>query len=210
MGKGGPTNKRHADGEVDTSTASKRLLQTNKFAPLAAETFEKEEQLPPFYTTGFPENFGADIDYYVKNVKKSLKVSHHRCTDGYKITVPAVNHYRAVEALLNKKKILYFSHDMEAEKPYKAIVGGLDDMDPFLLETELKEVGLEPLKIFKIKRHNTNARYRDQLDLIHFPKKKTSVKDLRIYKKSTRSPTISSNGNGTNRCTRRSRSAQTA
>lgn len=175
MGKGGPSNKRRADGEVDTSTASKRLLQTNKFAPLAEETIEKKERLPPFYTRGFPENFGADIDYYVK---KGLKVSLRRCTDGYKITVPAVNHYRAVEALLNKKQIQYFTHDMEAEKPYKAIVRGLDDMDPSLLEAELKEVGLEPLKIFKIRRHNTNARYRDQLYLIHFPKKQTSMKDL--------------------------------
>nr|XP_029719348.1 uncharacterized protein LOC115261587 [Aedes albopictus] len=172
MGKGGPSNKRRADGEVDTSTASKRLLQTNKFAPLAEETIEKKERLPPFYTRGFPENFGADIDYYVK---KGLKVSLRRCTDGYKITVPAVNHYRAVEALLNKKQIQYFTHDMEAEKPYKAIVRGLDDMDPSLLEAELKEVGLEPLKIFKIRRHNTNARYRDQLYLIHFPKKQTSM-----------------------------------
>lgn len=194
MGKPGDSGrgKRPSDGEDET--AHKRLLDNNLFASLAAEKaaekaakaakankpataagVQKKERMPPFYTKGFPETLCQDLD---NSDKQGLKVTLRRCTDGYKITVPSIEHYRAVNDYLTMKKVEFFTHDMAAEKPYKAILRGLDDMDTSKLEAELVEVGFKPAKIFKIKRHNTNKRYRDQLYLIHFPKGTTNLKEL--------------------------------
>lgn len=190
MGKPGDSGrgKRPSDGEDET--ARKRLLDNNLYASLAAEKepkaakankpataagVKKKEKMPPFYTRGFPEKLCQDMDFYVK---KGLQVALRRCTDGYKITVPSIEHYRAVAEYLKVKKVEYFTHDMAAEKPYKAILRGLDDMEIDTLKAELEGVGLKPANIFKIKRHNTNKRYRDQLYLIHFPKGSTNLKEL--------------------------------
>lgn len=173
MGKPGPpgTQKRRADGEEEEN----RVLKANRFAALASDNVEKKERLPPFYTKGFPEHLYKDIDYYVK---RGLQATLRRCTGGYKITVPSANHYKAVEELLKRESVEYFTHDKEAEKPLKVILRGLDDMDVKLLEEELKEAGLKPQNIHKIKRHNVNRRYRDQLYLIHLPKGSTTIKEL--------------------------------
>nr|XP_029718199.1 uncharacterized protein LOC115260969 [Aedes albopictus] len=132
------TQKRRADGEEEEN----RVLKANRFAALASDNVEKKERLPPFYTKGFPEHLYKDIDYYVK---RGLQATLRRCTGGYKITVPSANHYKAVEELLKRESVEYFTHDKEAEKPLKVILRGLDDMDVKLLEEELKEAGLKPL-----------------------------------------------------------------
>ncbi|XP_021706533.1 histone H1-I-like [Aedes aegypti] len=66
MGKPGPsgTQKRRADATVEENV-SKRVLKTNRFAVLA-ESVEKKERCPPFYTKGFPEELYSKLDYYVK------------------------------------------------------------------------------------------------------------------------------------------------
>lgn len=187
MGKSGP-GKGHAgkrpfpsDGDKNSvsseQSSSKKLLTSNIYSVLpeeGIEKHEKKEKLPPFYVRGFPKGFQSDINNLVS---KGLKATIRLCTDGYKIIVPASDHYRAVEEYLKIIKAQYFTHDIAANKPYKAILRGLPDVDEEELLAALKEEKLQPLKIFKIRRNERHI-YRDQLYLVHFQRGSTSIPEL--------------------------------
>lgn len=171
-----PTEGECNSGSNDQS-CSKRLLTSNRFAVLSEEgkeNMEKKERLPPFYVKGFPANFQEDINQLVS---KGLRATIRLCTDGYKIIVSAADHYRAVEAYLKLKKAEYFTHDIIANKPFKAILRGLPDMEEQKLLAMLEEKKLQPLNVYKMRR-NDKHKYRDQLYLVHFPRGSTSIKAL--------------------------------
>lgn len=183
MGKassGSTTNagKRTRTGN-STDPVAKKLLANNRYAVLedgAEPVIEKKEKVPPFYVKGFPESFREVIYFYIN---KGLKCTLRMCTEGYKIMVPAMNHYKAVQTILKQHKVEYFSHDIEADKPLKVVLRGLPDMEVNALMEELKTKGLKPLQIHKMSRHNKTRKYRDQLYLVNLEKNSTCLKDLK-------------------------------
>ena len=161
----GSTGKRpRPDNTPDP--AAKKLLANNRFAVLENATdpeVVKKEKIPPFYVKGFPVGLREAIVFYVD---KGLKCTIRMCTEGYKLMVPSLNHYKAVQVILQKHVVEYFSHDIEAEKPLKVVLRGLPDMEVDTLLEELKANGLKPIQIHKTTRHNKTRKYRDQLYLV--------------------------------------------
>ena len=180
MGKsktGSSTGKRPRPGNAPDS-AAKKLLANNRFAVLENSTdpeIVKKEKIPPFYVKGFPEGLREAIVFYIE---KGLKCTIRMCSDGYKLMVPSLNHYKAVQVILQQRKVEYFSHDIEAEKPLKVVLRGLPDMEIDTLLEELKANGLKPIQIHKMSRHNKTRKYRDQLYLINLEKNSTCLADL--------------------------------
>lgn len=170
--------KRHHQDAPDGQSGSKAFLANNRYAILengAEPKTEKKEKVPPFFIKGFPAGLREQIYFYIG---KGLKCTIRMCTDGYKLMVPAMNHYKAVEALLQQKNIEYFSHDIEANKPLKVVLRGLPDMKNDELSEELKANGLKPVQIHKMNRHDVTRKYRDQLYLVHIERNTTCLKDL--------------------------------
>lgn len=173
-----PANPSGKEGD----TSAKKLLANNRYAVLengAEPVVAKKEKVPPFFVKGFPDGLRDELNYFIE---KGLKCTIRLCTDGYKIMVPGLNHYKAVKALLLKRKDEFFTHDVESLKPFKVVLRGLHDMEISSLEAELKTVGLKPLAIYKMKRHDTTRIYRDQLYLVNFEKNSTSLSDLQSIK----------------------------
>lgn len=151
-------------------------MSENQYAILPEEGIEKKEKVPPLYTKGFPDNFKEDMNTLIS---RGLKATFRFSTDGYKIVVPSEKHYRTVEEYLRLKNVEYFTHDFQTKKPLKVMIRGLPDMSVEELKTELINIKLKPLAVFKMNRHNKNIRYRDQLYLVHFEKGSTTISELK-------------------------------
>lgn len=99
-------------------------------------------------------------------------------SDGYVLMAPAANHYKAVKEVLNQNIWKFYTHDIEAEKPFKVVLRGLHEMDTAELAEELKSKDLKVMVIHKMRRHDSTKQYRDQLYLIHLEKGSTTLKEL--------------------------------
>lgn len=161
---------------VDNAQANKKLLSSNKFSTLAPEGIPKKEKLPPFYVKGNSVDLVKDLNGLIT---KGLQAEMRLLTDGVKISVPSSAHYRTVSEYLEVMKVEYFTHDIASEKPLKVVLRGLHDMDPSTVMEELKDVNLQPLQIFKMRRHNKAIKHRDQLYLVHLAKGSTNLTELR-------------------------------
>lgn len=180
-----PGSKRHRNQSLpneEEATSSKRLLESNQYAQLpaddgtAAEEIEKKEKLPPFYVKGFPSTFRRNLD---ELISRGLRAKIRLCTDGYKIVVPSLPHFKAVQEFLRQLKAEYFTHDIAAAKPFKVVLRGLPDMDLNELKEELNSKGLKVEEIFKMVRHNKTIRYRDQLFLLHLTRGSTTLQEVK-------------------------------
>ncbi|XP_055542704.1 uncharacterized protein LOC129728295 [Wyeomyia smithii] len=158
--------------------ADEKLLANNRFAVLEnakdPEVVEKEK-IPPFYVKSFPEGLREAIVFYID---KGSKCTIRICTEGYKLMVPSLNVYKAVQVILQKHEVEYFSHDIEAENLLKVVLRGLPDMEVDTLLEELKANGLKPIQIYKMTRHNKTRKYRDLLYLVPLEKNSTCLTDL--------------------------------
>lgn len=161
------------------------LLAKNKFALLANRTApaaavaERKEKLPPFYVRSIEGNLKADLD---ELIKRGLRATLKLCTDGFKILVPSKPHYNAVLEYLRQKKAQFFTHDIPAEKPFKVVLRGLYDMKEAELSAYLTECGLKVVAVHKIRRKETNTKFRDQLYLLHLEKGSVTLKELKEIK----------------------------
>lgn len=176
--------KRHLNKSVfneDEATTSKRLLESNQYAPLPAddggtEKIEKKEKLPPFYVKGFPSTFRRNLD---ELISRGLSAKIRLCTDGYKIVVPSLPHFKAVQEFLRQMKAEYFTHDISATKPFKVVLRGLPDMELNELKKELISNGLKVEEVFKMVRHNKTIKYRDQLFLLHLTRGSITLHEVK-------------------------------
>lgn len=161
------------------------LLAKNPFAPLAnpgpapAATVPRKEKLPPFFVRSIEGNLKADLDALIK---RGLKATMKLCTDGYKIIVPSKPHFNAVLEYLRQKKAAFFTHDIPADKPFKVVLRGLYEMQEGELTDYLSDCGLKVVAVHKIRRKETNTKFRDQLYLLHLEKGSTTLKDLKQIK----------------------------
>lgn len=168
-----------ASGAASSQQSAKKLLSNNMFSVLTEEKIETKEKMPPFYVKGFPEGFQKDFNTLVS---KGLKANIRLCSDGYKVIVPTSPNYKAVQEYLRLKKIEYFTHDIVANKPFKVVLRGLPDLDCSEIMDTLKELKLQPVDIFKIKRNSEKFKYRDQLYLVHFKRGTTTLQELSSVK----------------------------
>ncbi|XP_055543083.1 uncharacterized protein LOC129728655 [Wyeomyia smithii] len=171
------TGKRPRPGNGPDLVA-KKLLAKVRFAVLENamdHEIVKKEKIPLFYVKGFSEGLHEAIDFYID---KGLKCTIRMCSDGYKLMVPALNHYKAVQVILQQRKYSTFSHDIEAENPLKVVLRGLPDMEIDTLLEEPKANGLKPIQIHKMSCQNKTRKYRDQLYLVNLEKNSTCLADL--------------------------------
>ncbi|XP_065072787.1 uncharacterized protein LOC135697126 [Ochlerotatus camptorhynchus] len=180
---GNPGKRSRPEDNSDSATAVKKLLDNNRFSvlkdgaePVTVTTGPpKKDRMPPFYVKGFPPGLREKINFYIT---KGVRCTIQLCTEGYKLMVPALNHYNAVQAMLDHAQVEYFSHDIEAVKPFKVVLRGLYEMDTGVLLEELVVNGLKPVQIHKMARHNKAVKYRDQLYLVHLEKNSRTLMDL--------------------------------
>lgn len=81
-------------------------------------------------------------------------------------------------------KAEFFSHDMPGEKPFKAVLRGLPDIDTNELVKELtNHYKLPPSAVFRMTRRNEKTRvYRDCLYLLHFKKGTITMSSLQAIR----------------------------
>lgn len=87
--------------------------------------------------------------------------------------------YKAVEEYLKMKKAQYFTHDINANKPFKVVLRGLPDMGESDLKQALVNVKLDVVAVFKIMRKNQEIKYRDKLYLVHLKRGSTTMSELK-------------------------------
>ncbi|XP_065088478.1 uncharacterized protein LOC135709958 [Ochlerotatus camptorhynchus] len=171
------------EGNSDSVTAVKKLLDNNRFSVLqdSAEPVmvttgpPKKNRMPPFYVKGFHPGLQEKINFFIT---KGVRCTIQLCTEGYKLRVPALNHYKMVQTMLDQAQGEYFSHNIEAIKPLMVVLRGLYYMYTSVLLEELVANGLKSVQIHKMARHNKAVKYRDQQYLVHLEKNSTSLKDL--------------------------------
>lgn len=114
-----------------------------------------------------------------EQINKGLRAELRLCSDGIKIIVPSLFHYKTVTAYLDAMKAEYFTHDIASQKPFKVVLRGLPDMEISELKVALDELKLQSVQIVKMRRHNQTIKYRDQLYLVHLLKGSTTLKELK-------------------------------
>lgn len=124
----------------------------------------------------------------LKEVMASLNIdaTFKICRIGIKVVLSTMEDYTKAKQYLDKNKVEFFTFDVPAEKPFKAVIRGLPitDVDEIKSDLELR-YKLKPLAIFPMARHSRVEEYRDCLYLVHFPKGSVSLGALQAVNRVT-------------------------
>ncbi|XP_055525559.1 uncharacterized protein LOC129718632 [Wyeomyia smithii] len=170
-------------GSSDPET--NRLLQNNKFALLPVENGNSEPiaknragplaiHPPPGY---------AEATTELANL--SLEPLYKKCSKGTKILCSNMEEYNKVSDLLATHQVPYYTHDNPATKPLKVVLRGLPALAASTVKAELEQVGLKVEAVFPMNRRSQTIKddpFRDELFLVHFTKRSTSIGTLRNIK----------------------------
>lgn len=134
----------------------------------------KKEKIPPIFTTS------KDLAILRSEIILSgSKAEFKLCSQGTKIICPTVEDYNRVGNHLQKKSYEFHTHDLPGSRPFKVVIRGLPDFAVEDVQSELENLQLRPLKVFKMTRKDQEQKnYRDFLFLVHFAKGTTTLKQL--------------------------------
>lgn len=116
---------------------------------------------------------------------KAIKVSavYKICRVGIKVVLSSKEDYQKAKTYLERSKAEFYTFDMPSEKPFKAVIRGLPNMDASEIKTDLEQrYKLKPLAVFPMSRHDKTKTYRDCLYLVHFKKGSVSLGALKAAK----------------------------
>lgn len=175
------SNPFHGLKDGDAGNLLEKPKKNRKMKPLRLPDqipTERKEKCPPIFVHGDPTDLRPELRQLIA---RGLKCSFRLCVFGVKLMTEGKAHYEHVVKYLNEKCYQYFTHDAPGQKPIKAVLHGLDDLVEDDLKAELEGLGLKPLGIHKIVRHDKSRTYRDQLYLVHFEHGSITLKDLKSY-----------------------------
>lgn len=101
-----------------------------------------------------------------------------RISIGLKLFCKNQDDYDKVIKILDKKNIEYFTYASKHERPYKALLFGLDKMDPKLLKAKLIDIGLRCLDV-KLVIRNCQFNQERIIYVVYFKRQTITVNELR-------------------------------
>lgn len=96
---------------------------------------------------------------------------------GLKIICGSIDSYNSILNILKEGNIQFFTHDRKDEKPFKAIIHGLDGKSESEVKTELLRLGYKCTEVKKIIKTSNN--YVDTLYIVYFERGTVRMHDLR-------------------------------
>ncbi|VDO18146.1 unnamed protein product, partial [Brugia timori] len=139
----------------------------------------KKEKLPPLVVKNVPQEklackisaLGIDAEYKLARIGTKIKV--HTRVD-----------YNVISKLLKDSKVEFFTHDVAGEKPFKAVIRGLPNLDPKKIADEIKDrFKISPTAVYRMVRKDEQAkRYPDVLFLVHFQKGTVTLNALQAIR----------------------------
>ena len=182
---GSKHNRKQAVPPSSSDPESNRLLQNNKFALLPVENgnsepIAKKERVPPLFT---PLRDMLKLQAELANL--SLEPLYKKCSKGTKILCSNMEEYNKVSDLLATHQVPYYTHDNPATKPLKVVLRGLPALAASTVKAELEQVGFKVEAVFPMNRRSQTVKddpYRDELFLVHFTKRSTTLGALRNTK----------------------------
>lgn len=110
-------------------------------------------------------------------VSKISDYSIRKISIGLKLFLKTKSDYNTICQVLSDQ-YEFFSYATKAEKPYKALLFGLDKHDPAIIKKRLSEMGLQCLDVkIVIKKNQFNAEY--VFYVVYFQRQTITIKELR-------------------------------
>jgi len=109
-------------------------------------------------------------------MKEISEYSICKTSIGLKLFLKTKEDFNIIQSSLNNN-IEYFTYATKSEKPYKALLFGLDKMDPNIIQNKLNNIGLKCLNIKPIEKktnHFTQIFY-----IVYFERQSITLKELR-------------------------------
>lgn len=106
-------------------------------------------------------------DYSIRKISIGLKLFCSHKDDYHKVCV----------ALKNNYQLEYFTYASKDEKPYKAVLLGLDKTDTSVVKNQLKSLGLKCIDVKMVTRPRDN--YEQVIFIVYFERKTVTLKELR-------------------------------
>lgn len=137
----------------------------------------KQAKLPPVVVKNIP------LDKLKRDLESNGIHAQFKLTRiGIKIMVHSKNELSLTKAYLNKLKAEFFTHDIQEEKPFKAVVRGLPLMSKEMIIEELMyRYKLQPVACHVMARQDQQD-YRDCLYLIHFRRGSVTMNALKAVR----------------------------
>lgn len=108
------------------------------------------------------------IDYSIRKISIGLKLF---CTN-------KVDFDKICEALSQKFQYEYFTYASKTEKPYKAVLLGLDKYDPAVIKTRLLNLGLKCIDVKIVTRKSDSLR-EQVIYIVYFERKSITLRELK-------------------------------
>lgn len=113
----------------------------------------------------------------------NIEAKYKLCRVGVKVVLESKEDYLKAKTYLTRSKTEFYSFDMPSDKPFKAVIRGLEAMDTDEIKQELEHhYKLKPLAVFPMSRHDKNKTYRDCLYLVHFRKGSVTLGALKAVR----------------------------
>lgn len=113
----------------------------------------------------------------------NIEAKYKLCRVGVKVVLASKEDYQKAKSYLTRSKTEFYSFDMPSEKPFKAVIRGLEAMDTDDIKMELEHhYKLKPLAVFPMSRHDKKTTYRDCLYLVHFVKGSATLGALKAVR----------------------------
>ena len=185
------STRRPRDSSVCANASKRQKSTENYFQPLQTrddkrdsddeiEDAEPEISLPKNMPPITALKTSTDTLFGIMKDHKIDKFSVRKISIGHKIFCENMADCEKLLAELKSRKLEHFSYTPKHSRPLKAILSGLDRMDPAKLKEGLNQLGLQCVDVKLIHRSSELSR-EIILYLVYFKKGTTSVKLLREH-----------------------------
>ena len=153
--------------------------QGNSTTNQAADPPAEKMKLPPLVVKNVP------LDRLVSKIAAlGVAAGYKLSRIGTKVMVYTKPEYDRVCQLLKNSKVEFFTHDIPGERPFKAVIRGLANINPTEIEEELRSrYKLAPTAVHRITRRDESVKtFKDCLFLVHFRKGTVTLNALQAVR----------------------------
>lgn len=164
---------------------SQRTGSSNYYGPLQTIADEDNDEVVVEHTVKEKIPPITILKCNMEKIQEACRISHvkdysmRKISIGIKLFLTNNDDYNKMCEVLSKNlQLEYFSYASKNEKPFKAVLLGLDKMDPTVVKSKLLILGLKCLdvKIVTIDRENRNQQV---IYIVYFERKTITMRELR-------------------------------